>query len=153
MWNINSNNVQRAKKELQLRRTEVETRYAEEQQALDAELAAIEALERAAAEFILRHAPENGATGSDAPDSGDAGGGESDGSGPEPCDPADRAEPEPGSQAVDSYPPAESATGESAAIAASLDILKPGSRWRLYRSGGRPSDPETGTEGPFPPAG
>jgi len=53
MWNITSNNVQRAKERLQLRRAEIETRYAEEKKALDAEFAVIETLERAASEFML----------------------------------------------------------------------------------------------------
>ena len=61
MWNITSNNVQRAKERLQLRRAEIETRYAEEKKALDAEFAVIETLERAASEFMLKLNRENGA--------------------------------------------------------------------------------------------
>jgi hypothetical protein len=48
MWNISSNDVEHAKESIKLRRAEVETRYAEEKEALDAEFAAIETLERAA---------------------------------------------------------------------------------------------------------
>ena len=61
MWNITSNDVQHAKDRLQLRRAEIETRYAEENKALDAEFAVIETFERAASEFMLRHSRENGA--------------------------------------------------------------------------------------------
>ena len=61
MWHITSNNVQRAKERLQLRRAEIETRYAEDKKALDAEFAVIETLEHAASEFMLKLNRENGA--------------------------------------------------------------------------------------------
>jgi hypothetical protein len=61
MWHITSNNVQRAKERLQLRRAEIETRYAEEKKALDAEFAVIETLELAASEFMLKLNREHGA--------------------------------------------------------------------------------------------
>jgi hypothetical protein len=61
MWHITSNNVQRAKERLQLRRAEIETRYAEEKKALDAEFAVIETLESAASDFMLKLNRENGA--------------------------------------------------------------------------------------------
>jgi hypothetical protein len=57
MWNISSNDVENAKESIKLRRAEIEARYAEEKEALDAELAVIEALERAASEFSLKHTP------------------------------------------------------------------------------------------------
>src|SRR5580658_8065994 len=60
MWNITANNVQRAKERLQLRSAEIDTRYAEEKKALDAELAVIETLERAASEFMLKLNRKNG---------------------------------------------------------------------------------------------
>jgi DNA-binding helix-hairpin-helix protein with protein kinase domain len=55
MWNITSDDIQRAKDQIELRRAEVEARYAEEKKALEAEIAGIETLERAAAEFTLKH--------------------------------------------------------------------------------------------------
>jgi hypothetical protein len=54
MWNISSNDLEHAKQSIKLRRTEVETRYAEEKEALDAEFAVIETLERAASAFALK---------------------------------------------------------------------------------------------------
>ena len=58
MWNISSNDVEHAKEAIKVRRSEVETRYAKEKEALDAEFAAIETLERAASEFALSHSRE-----------------------------------------------------------------------------------------------
>jgi len=55
MWNISSNDVERAKESIKLRRADIEARYANDKQALDAESAAIETLERAASEFALNH--------------------------------------------------------------------------------------------------
>jgi hypothetical protein len=55
MWNISSNDVEHAKESIKSRRAEVETRYAKEKEALDAEFAVIETLERAATEFALNH--------------------------------------------------------------------------------------------------
>jgi hypothetical protein len=148
MWNINSSSVQRAKDELQLRRTEFEARYAEEKQALDAEFAAIEALERAASEFMLRRARKNGGTAADG-SGDDEGDRENAGGGSEPAaplDPAERAAAEDGPEAVATQPMAE--TGAAAASTTGLDLLKPGSRWRLYRTGNRPGDGEGGGEPP-----
>ena len=59
MWTINSNDVMQAKGRIERRRTEIETRYAEEKEALDAEFAVIETLERAASEFAVRHIRED----------------------------------------------------------------------------------------------
>jgi hypothetical protein len=55
MSNISSNDVEHAKESIKLRRAEVETRYEREKEALDAEFAVIETLERAASEFALKH--------------------------------------------------------------------------------------------------
>jgi hypothetical protein len=151
MWNITSNDVQRAKDRLQLHRTEIETRYAEENKALDAEFAVIETFERAASEFMLRHSRENGAIASPSmadsdPPSG--GGGRVDGgsaSEPEATAPADwPGASEPGSLANVGYAAEPAPAGDpspSGEVGGSLDILKPGSRWRLYR-GNRSPDPE-----------
>jgi hypothetical protein len=133
MWNINSSSVQRAKEELQRRRTEFEAKYAEEKQALDAEFAVIEALERAASEFMLRRTRKSGGTAADA-SGDDDGDGENAGGGSE------AAEDEPA--AVAPQPMAE--TGAAAASTGGLDLLKPGSRWRLYRTGNRPGEGEGG---------
>jgi hypothetical protein len=144
MWNITSNSVQHAKDELMVRRTEFETRYAEERQALDAELAAIETLERAASEFMVRHARTAGAVSSEpAPPVEPPG---ADGDGAEdpkvPFQPLERG----GMGGIEEAVAASSAveTGPSAGgdAAPGLDILKPGSRWRFYRSGGQSPDAE-----------
>ena len=151
MWNITSNNVQRAKDQLQLRQAEIETRYAEEKKALDAELAVIEALEHAASEFMLKLNRENGAiplesTAPTDPPDGD----EEDSHGAmveqesQPAAPIDTpAGGELGSslEGFAPQPAAESDQVGGGEIGGGLDILKPGSRWRLYR-GNRAPDPE-----------
>ena len=141
MWNINSSSVQRAKEELQLRRTAFEAKYAEEKQALDAEFAVIEALERAASEFMLRRTRKNGGT-ADASGDDDEGDRENAGEGSGPLHPADRTAADAGPEAAAAQPMAES--GAAAASTAGLDLLKPGSRWRLYRTGNRPGEGEGG---------
>jgi hypothetical protein len=52
MWKISSNDVEHAKETIKVRRAEIETRYAKEKEALDAEF------ERAASEFALSHSRE-----------------------------------------------------------------------------------------------
>ncbi|HTV44573.1 MAG TPA: hypothetical protein VMF05_04595 [Stellaceae bacterium] len=129
MWNITSHDVQQAKGRLQVRRAKLETRYAEETKALDAEFAAIETLERVAEEFARKHG------GDEAPGAA------------EPTQPTKPMQPtEPFDHLDDSEPDAAgsglSATGRAAEgerrdggdNASSLDILKPGSRWRMYRA-------------------
>jgi len=59
MWNVTSDDVQQAKDRLERRRAAVEARYAADKQALDAELAMIETLERVAAEFADKHHRED----------------------------------------------------------------------------------------------
>jgi hypothetical protein len=150
MWNITSSSVQRAKDELMARRNEFETRYAEERQALDAELAAIETLEQAASEFILRHARKASTVTADpapAAAGGDADGAEQAGYHGEREEPALAAEPAGAEDAPEAIaglsPTAEAGPAGAGDIAGGLDILKPGSRWRFYRGGGNhPSDAE-----------
>ena len=151
MWNITSNNVQRAKERLQLRRAEIETRYAEEKKALDAEFAVIETLERAASEFMLKLNRENGAIPSEPTAPTDPPGGDERDSNvaivaeaSQPAAPIDM----PGGGELGSslegfapQPAAESDQVGGGEIGGGLDILKPGSRWRLYR-GNRAPDPE-----------
>ena len=152
MWNITSNSVQQAKDRLQLRRTDIETRYAEDKKALDAEFAAIELLERAASEFMLRHSRENGAAASDsdpAPPTDPPSGVEQDSygailrNGLEPAAPLDPPTSDELGGSPDAFVPQPTAEIDSGSREAGggLDILKPGSRWRLYR-GNRPTDPE-----------
>jgi hypothetical protein len=151
MWNITSNNVQRAKERLELRRTEIETRYAEEKKALDAEVAVIETLERAASEFMLKLNRENGAiplepTAPTDPPDGD----EQDSNAAivaeasqlaAPIDMPARGEPDSSLEGLAPPPAAESDQVGGSETGGGLDILKPGSRWRLYR-GNPASDPE-----------
>ncbi len=61
MWSISSKDVERAKERIQLRRSEIEARYAEELKALDAELETVARLERAAAEFASHSTQADGA--------------------------------------------------------------------------------------------
>ena len=151
MWNITSNNVQRAKERLELRRTEIETRYAEEKEALDAEFAVVETLERAASEFMLKLNRENGAIPLEPPAPTDPPGGDEQDSSAAIV--AEASEPVasidmPGAGEIGGslegfapQPAAESDQVGGSEIGGSLDILKPGSRWRLYR-GPRGTDPE-----------
>ncbi|HEV2099258.1 MAG TPA: hypothetical protein VGR45_10070 [Stellaceae bacterium] len=140
MWNITSNNVQRAKEQLHLRRAEIEARYAEENRALDAEASAIDTLERAASEFILRHRPEEGGSvPTDLPSGGEADGSWT--SAAEASAPADMPADEEiadSLQASAAQSPAEMDPAGGGDIKAGLDFLKPGSRWRLYRN--QPTD-------------
>ena len=101
MWNITSTDVENAKERLELRRAEIEARYAEEKKSLDSEMTVIEAFERAASEFALRH-PGHRETDLAGPPEGDE-------------------EPVSGGE-----------------MGGERDILKPGSRWRLYRAGRAP---------------
>ena len=61
MWNLSSDDVQQAKERINRRRAEIEARYNEERQVLDAEGAVIETLERSAAEFAEKYAVKNAA--------------------------------------------------------------------------------------------
>lgn len=58
MWSISSEDLQRAKERVQLRRSEIEARHAEELKALDAESEVIATLERAAADFAAKKGQE-----------------------------------------------------------------------------------------------
>lgn len=73
MWNITYDDVQRAKEQARLRRAEIEERYAEELKAAEAECAQIEALERVAAEFALKHKPQDSDAAATAQPAGEAG--------------------------------------------------------------------------------
>jgi hypothetical protein len=57
MWNLTSEDVHDAKQRATSRRAEIETRYAQELEALKAELSEIETLERIAGEFAQKHKP------------------------------------------------------------------------------------------------
>ena len=122
MWTINSNDVQQAKDRLERRRSEIETRYAEEKQSIEAECAVVETLERVAAEFAVRHIAEDPEFAS-APPVAEA-------------DPPGTGEPAESSEDVAAAPaPAAEAdpAGDDEA-SGPFDILKPGSRWRLNRA-------------------
>jgi hypothetical protein len=150
MWNITSNNVLQAKERLELRRAETEARYAAEKEALDAEFAAIEMLEHAASEFMLRHSRENGAIASQPTAPTDPpGGDELDGDASIIAEPLSQAASidMPGGEiggSVEEFAPQSAEESDQVGgseIGGGLDILKPGSRWRLYR-GSRGTDPE-----------
>ncbi len=144
MWNITSNDVQQAKDQLQHRRAEIEQRYAEEKQALDAETAVIETLERAASAFALKRGREDAAAAVEpaetGPSTAEAG---------DPFEASDTPEDDAVAAAEPSAEPDPPAAGD---VGNSLDILKPGSRWRLYR-GNRPPEPEESSGNAFPTAG
>ena len=59
MWSITSTQLELAREELKGRRAAMEARYAKDIQGLDADLAEIETLERAAAAFALKHKTED----------------------------------------------------------------------------------------------
>jgi hypothetical protein len=65
MWNLTSFDVNRIKGQLQARRARIDTKYAEETKALDAEFAELDTLERVAAAIALKYKPEEAA---DAPE-------------------------------------------------------------------------------------
>lgn len=120
MWKINSDDVQRAKERTELRRAEIETKYNEEMKALNAEVEAMETLERVAGEFAQKFAkPGNGEAAAAPPR--------------KPADPPATPTPEPvvASAAADA---ASSNNGEN----------KSGSRWRLHL-GNRPGEVEGAT--------
>jgi hypothetical protein len=160
MWNITSSNVQRAKDELVVRRTEFEKRYAEERQALDAELAAIEALERAASEFMLRHTRIADGTAAEPVAAVDPAGGveraeaETGGSGSDPATAqlSEHGDPEAGLAAAVPSLGAERSPAGGGEVGG-LDILKPGSRWRFYRGGGTSSGDVEGDASEPPSSG
>jgi hypothetical protein len=151
MWNITSNNVQRAKERLQLRSAEIETRYAEEKKALEAEFAVIETLERAASEFMLKLNRENGAIPLEPTAPTDPPGGDEQDSNAamvaetsQPAAPIDMLAGGELDSSLERFAPQPAAEGDQVGgseIGGGLDILKPGSRWRLYR-GSRGTDPE-----------
>jgi hypothetical protein len=58
MWNLTLTDLELAKEELKGRRAAIEARHTKDIQGLDADLAEIETLERAAAAFALKHKPE-----------------------------------------------------------------------------------------------
>lgn len=118
MWIISSHEVEQAKERLAGRRAEIEARYAAEKSALDAEAAAIETLERIAAEFAARNARDETA------DAAPAAGGEE----PDGGDPAEGAQ-----EAVGGGLPVASGPIGGDEAATGLDIVKPGSRWRFNR--------------------
>ena len=58
MWSLTSTELELAKEELKGRRAALEARYAKDIQGLEADLAEIETLERAAGAFALKHKTE-----------------------------------------------------------------------------------------------
>lgn len=108
MWNVNSDDVRRAKERAQARRAEIEAKYNEEMSALNADITDIETLERVAAEFASRHAKPVAEEPADEALSE-----------PEP-EPEAPAEPMAASGDVDEPPRANGGEGKS------------GSRWRLH---------------------
>jgi hypothetical protein len=122
MWNLTSDDVQHAKDRINRRRAEIEARYAEERQALDAEDTMVEALARSAAEFALKYA---GKAAAETPAASAAPGSQSEAQ-PEP--PAETAAPQAAAVVAEAVVPAEASTAGDA---------KQGSRWRLHL-GARP---------------
>ena len=52
MWNLNGNDIKKAKEELEARRATLTSKYEEEMKQIDTELADIEAVERVAVNFV-----------------------------------------------------------------------------------------------------
>jgi hypothetical protein len=59
MWNLTSYDLHRIKGQLQARRARIDTKYAEDSKALDAEFAELETLERIAAAVALKYRPDD----------------------------------------------------------------------------------------------
>jgi hypothetical protein len=145
MWTISSTDVQQAKERIDRCRAELEARYADEKQALDAESAELETLERAAGEFAQRRsgtgfspaaAPSLAAL---AQSEGEDNAAERTPSSDDPTAPAEEIAPAPASAPAGEIDPDDY---DEANL--SLDILKPGSRWRLNRAA-RLLNPESGS--------
>jgi hypothetical protein len=155
MWTISSNDLQQAKDLIDLRRIEIETRYADEKKVLDTERAAIETLERAAAEFANRLV-------ADLPGAGMVSAGVGIDTAGEPQPPI--VEPPMAEPTVVEATAVESAESQNvddgelpsetefdaaggAETNLAFDILKPGSRWRLNRAS-RLLNPDGGPTNP-----
>src|SRR5262249_14453105 len=112
MWNLNGNDIKKAKDELEARRATLKSKYEEEMKQIDTELSDIEAVERGAVNFVSNRKP-----GDASPKSGE--------SGKDEC------------SAVDAAAQMKSATdGEKGAESGSESHDKPaaeqkGSRWRM----------------------
>lgn len=136
MWIISSHEVEQAKEQLAGRRAEIEARYAAEKGALDAEVEAVETLERVAAEFAARNTREEpvaAAPGTEPPGDDDPGEGAAEAVG------------------VGSAIPSAAAAVAGDETGVGLDILKPSSRWRFNR-GARPAAGEEAAGGASPPS-
>jgi len=57
MWNLNGNDIKKAKEELEARRATLKSKYEEEMKQIDTELADIEAVERVAVNFVSNRKP------------------------------------------------------------------------------------------------
>jgi hypothetical protein len=142
MWTISSTDVEQAKERIDRCRAELEARYAGEKQALDAESAELQTLERAAAEFAQRRIgtgfpPVAALTGAaQAQTEAQDNAAEIALSAVEPSAQVAETAPAPAGEIdPDGYDEAN----------LSLDILKPGSRWRLNRAA-RLLNPDSGSE-------
>jgi hypothetical protein len=60
MWNLTGDDIQRAKEELKGRRAAIKAHYDNEMKQLEADIAAIEAFERAAINFVSSYKGEDG---------------------------------------------------------------------------------------------
>jgi hypothetical protein len=138
MWIISSHEVEQAKERLSARRAEIEARYAAEKGALDAEVEAVETLERVAAEFAARNTRDAPAVAAPAEGVEPPGGGN-----PEETE----------AEIVGGPSPVPSAAGPVGGDddAGGLDIVKPGSRWRFNR-GARPASGEETAGGASAPS-
>ena len=108
MWNLTAYDVNRIKGQLQARRARIDTKYAEETKALDADVADLETLDRVAAALALKYK------------SGDS------------ADPSKESSEnaEDGSPLVETTAPSEPQLAAISGDASSPDA-KQGSRWRL----------------------
>jgi hypothetical protein len=137
MWTISSDDVEQAKERINRRRSEVEARYAAEKSAIEAETAAIEMLERAAAEFAHRHSladPLNAmapaAATIDTPNRAAA----SEDENASPAEPAGYSELSEARSDPEAAPIGDTEGAGAGESNLAFDILKPGSRWRLNRA-------------------
>ena len=65
MWNLNGNDIKKAKDELEARRATLKSKYEEEMKQIDTELSDIEAVERVAVNFVSNRKPGDASPKSD----------------------------------------------------------------------------------------
>src|SRR5204863_6802639 len=118
MWNLNGNDIQKAKADLEARRAALKAEYEEKSKQIDTELSDIEAVERVAVNFVSGRKGETPAASVEA----------------EPAKPAGK-EPSPADSTTEmktAEKPAENASDkEDKPASDAAPVAQKGSRWRM----------------------